>query len=280
LIYYASTFSNCRRWVKEDQVQLGEQVAAQREQPFFNNVLVGPREPESLRKRLSVGVHQQILQLLTHKSGFMNVEALTNAILRRMFVELDIYYHKRLRDGFGGTRPARELLRSELARLIRKHQGKSILIVAHSMGAIIAYDVLLHVTPEIPIDTLVTLGAPLGFPVITKKIRQELGRDPESDTPLPTPPSITRKWLNFADLDDVTCLNYNLRHLYAENGHGVRPFDQIVFNNYEYQGERNPHKNYGYLRTPEVAEALYHFLVLENAGWWQRLKWVFRRPVM
>ncbi|MDD5675525.1 MAG: hypothetical protein PHC61_15250 [Chitinivibrionales bacterium] len=58
----------------------------------------------------------------------------------------------------------------------------------------------------------------------------------------------------------------------------MRPFDQIVYNNYECNGIKNPHKAYGYLRTAEVTQAIYNFLILENASLWQRIKWVFKRP--
>jgi len=143
------------------------------------------------------------------------------------------------------------------------------------MGTIVAYDVLLKVIPEIPVHTFVTLGCPLGFPIIMRHIRLELGMDPCTTLGLPTPPNITHHWLNFSDLEDVTCLNYNLRNNYVENARGVRPFDQIVYNNYEYQGCANPHKIYGYLRTADVTVAVNTFLRIEGAGFWQRLKWAF-----
>ena len=247
-------------------------------EPYVPGEDFGPREPKSLREKLSDGLHGQILQLISGKHGFMNIDAVSDIILHRMFVELDTYYHKKLRDGFGGRSPARDLIRGELAGLIEKHRKRQILVLAHSMGAIIAYDVLLHVVPDIPIHTFITMGAPLGFPVILRQIRHELGLGRSDTVPLPTPPSIQHHWLNFSDLDDSTCLNYDLHNHYRENSNGVRPHDQIVFNNYAYKGHSNHHKGYGYLRTPQVTDALHQFLCLENAGMWQRLKWVFRKP--
>jgi hypothetical protein len=245
-------------------------------EPYVRGVRHGPRDPRAFGEKLRDGIHQQILHLVAGKRGFMNVDAVSDIILHRMFVELDIYYHQRLRDGSGRPCPAHELIREELAKLLRRHRHDTILLIAHSMGTIIAYDVLTHTAPHIPIHTFITLGSPLGFPVVMKKIRRESGWT--EDMPLPTPASIHTRWINFADLDDVTCLNYNLRNHYAENRHGVRPFDQIVFNTYEHRGVANPHKAYGYLRTAEVTNALHHFLALENAGVWQRVRWVFSRP--
>ncbi|MBD3394916.1 MAG: hypothetical protein GF418_04740 [Chitinivibrionales bacterium] len=250
-------------------------------EPYIEGEMFGPRDPRAFRKQISNSVHQQLLELVAGKSGFMNIDAVSNMILRRMFVELDTYYHKKLRDEHGRMVPARELIREELARLLRAYRAHTIMVLAHSMGCIVAYDVMLHVVPDIPVHTLVTMGCPLGFPVILRKITQELNlgaTDP--GTKLPTPPGLMRRWLNFSDLDDVTCLNYNLRNHYAENSHGVRPFDQIVYNNYEHDGVANPHKSYGYLRCAELTQAFNTFLCIENATLWQRVKWIFSRPKM
>jgi hypothetical protein len=247
-------------------------------EPYVPASQVGPKEPHTFRQRLKESMHQQIMQLVAGKSGFMNIDAVSNIILHRMFFELDIYYNNDLRDATGCMRPAKELIRNELAELILKHKNKRICILAHSMGAIIAYDVLVHAVPQVPVHTLITFGAPLGFPVIIKRIKQELGMDPDDEAMLPTPESLQHKWLNFSDLDDETCLNYNLRNNYKENRKGVRPFDQLTYNTYEYDGCKNPHKVYGYLRTAEVTRAMHDFLVLENAGLWQRVKWVFHKP--
>lgn len=249
-------------------------------EPYVSGETFGPRDPKSLRSNISGDIHNQVLQLIAGNAGFMNVNVLSDIILRRMFVELDIYYHRKLRDPRGRMRPARELIREELARLIRTHRKRNILLLAHSMGAIIAYDVLLHVVPEIPVHTMVTFGAPLGFPVVMKKIKLELGLETDDSVPLPTPDSLQRRWLNLSDLDDSTCLNYNLRNHYRENRHGVRPFDQIVYNNYECEGCTNPHKSYGYLRTAELTRVLHAFLTLENASVWERIKWVFTKVTL
>ncbi len=246
-------------------------------EPYVPGAQFGPRERDAFRRELRGVLRREIVEIIAGKSGFCNINAVSNAILHRMFVELDAYYHHSLRDECGRMRPAKELFRAELTRLLVKNRKKRILLLAHSMGAILAYDTLMHEVTDVPVHTLITFGAPLGFPVIMKKVRQEL--EIEEGLPLPTPAAITHKWLNLSDLDDVTCLNYNLRNHYDENGAGVRPFDQVVYNNYECKGAKNPHKAYGYLRTPEMSRAVYHFLALENAGIWQRIKWVFARPV-
>jgi hypothetical protein len=128
------------------------------------------------------------------------------------------------------------------------------------MGTIISYDTLLHVVPQIKIDTFITLGSPLGLPIITKKILMELGWQITPHSKPPVPNNIKKCWLNFSDLNDKIAANYNLADDYKPNRHKILPTDFIVHNNYVYHGQKNPHKVYGYLRTPQMAEAMYNFL--------------------
>lgn len=247
-------------------------------EPYVTGTYFGPRAPRSFRKSLESDIHRQLLQLIAGDSGFMNIEGISNRILHRMFIELDTYYYGTLPDASGNMRPARELIRNELQRLLLRYRGRNICLLAHSMGSIIAYDVLLHCQPAIPVHTLITFGAPLGFPVIRKHIQREMGLGDNENVTLPTPDTISRRWLNFSDIDDVTCLDYNLRNHYRKNSSGVRPYDRIVYNNYIYNGASNPHKAYGYLRTLDITQALNTFLVLENAGFAERLGWLFKPP--
>ena len=59
---------------------------------------------------------------------------------------------------------------SQLANALKKHRRKKILLIGHSMGSIIAYDVLTQYATMVPVDTFVTIGSPLGIPVIKSKI--------------------------------------------------------------------------------------------------------------
>jgi hypothetical protein len=220
----------------------------------------GPRDPGPFWNRMWCEVKRQFLLETAGRFGLSRRYLISNIILRTMFKELDIYYHKSLKDGEGDDCPARDLIRGELAARLRHYRDRDIMLVAHSMGCIIVYDVLTHTVPDIPVHTLVTMGAPLGFPLVVRKIRaeQEVSYGPENR--LHTPECITRHWYNFSDVEDVTALNYNLRSIYLENRHGVRPFDNIVYNNYESKGRLNPHKSYGYLRTADVTRAVEEFL--------------------
>ena len=75
-----------------------------------------------------------------------------------------------------------------------------------------------------------------------------------------TPENVLRSWSNFSDLHDNVAMNYNLNDDFEGNSHQVRAADYVIFNDYECHANRNPHKSYGYLRAPELAEAINSFL--------------------
>ena len=152
---------------------------------------------------------------------------------------------------------ARETIREKLAETLRKHKNDEILLIGHSMGSIIAYDVLTKSVPEVMVDTFVTCGSPLGIPVIMSKIRAE--QQDENKT-LYVPENIKRRWYNLSDLGDRVAINYNLADDFHKNSKGISIIDKQVHNTYEYKGHKNPHKSYGYLRTPEMSEIIYAFL--------------------
>ena len=130
------------------------------------------------------------------------------------------------------------------------------------MGSIIAYDVLSQAQPDIKIDTLVTIGSPLGLPIIINKIKSEQHIKFSKLHKLCTPESVRSHWYNLSDLRDKVAINYNLKDDYSENSKGVRPVDKMVHNNYKIYGDENPHKSYGYLRAPEMAEIIDEFLTV------------------
>ena len=125
------------------------------------------------------------------------------------------------------------------------------MILSHSMGTIIAYDVLRAIGkdhPRLVVDNFVTLGSPLGLPHVKYKIAQE--------NPLVRTPSIVRKWLNFADRRDPVAVDTHLAGDYQPNDSGVIVEDDLVSN--DWGGIH--HKSYGYLRTPEVSNVIKNFI--------------------
>jgi hypothetical protein len=190
----------------------------------------------------------------------INFSKITDKIIHRYFKDLDSYYKDKFTDEQGREIYTHDRIRKRLVKVLKKHRQKEILLIAHSMGSILTYDVLTEITPDIEIDTLVTMGSPLGIPIVISRISAEQSHDNEKRTRLRAPENVKRKWYNMSDLDDRIAFNYNLSDDYDENIHHVTPKDFIVKNNYRYKDTINPHSSHGYLRTPEMAEIIDDFL--------------------
>ncbi len=214
----------------------------------------------TISKRVLDYLERQLYKIFLKEDMSIEYAAVTDLVIRRYFKDLDIYYSKRCRDRKNTMCRARDVIRGNLARVLRKYRRKDILLIAHSMGSIVAYDVLTQSVPDIRIHTLITMGSPLGLPVVMLKILSEQRKKPQKHLTAQTPENIVGTWYNFADPQDKVATVYNLSEDYKENSRHVRPIDIIVHSDYEYEGERNPHSVYGYLRTQEMARVIYNFL--------------------
>jgi pimeloyl-ACP methyl ester carboxylesterase len=204
---------------------------------------------------------------MLNKDFSINFSRISDLIIRHFFKDLDKYY------AFDAT--VRQAIRKRLFNLILQHRHDKILIIGHSMGSIIAYDVLSQLPPNTAIDTLVTIGSPLGIPVIKGKMMAERRLTNPNIKEVVTPDSIRKRWFNLADIEDKVALDYDLADDFLPNKRGVYPAYEIVVNDYYKQDKRNPHKVYGYLRTPQLAQILYDFITEKRAGMmvWLLKKW-------
>jgi hypothetical protein len=232
-----------------------------------------------IKKKIMDRIEDGLDNLFFREDGFIRLEAVADYIIRNLFSDLDVYYHRHCAAERFRTIPAKETLRRELARIIRRHRRKDIMIIAHSMGTIIAYDVLSHEIPKIEIDTLVTIGSPLGLPAIRKKIFEERGMTFDSKTRAPAPESIARKWYNIADLNDRVAFNYSLADDFSPNSHGVGPEDSVIKNDYAYKGKKDYHSAFGYLRSPQAADVIYEFVRGEKPGVLERIAALLKKIV-
>ena len=177
----------------------------------------------------------------TVKKNF-GMDAVADVVLKLKLKDLSAYYE---------NKEICTLLRNKLKNEILANQNERIMILSHSMGSIIAYDVLRAMGREHPrliIDHFVTLGSPLGMPHVKYKIAQE--------NSLLRTPSIVKKWTNFADKRDPVALDTHLAGDYEKNDSGVHVHDDLVAN--DWRGIH--HKSYGYLRTPEVSKVIKNFI--------------------
>ncbi len=223
-----------------------------------------PIETHSTRKNIVDFIGKQLNRIFLNKDLSLNYSYITDAIVRKYFKDLDIYYKQNCTIENEKLCRVKDLIRMRLINMLEKYKTDKIMLVSHSMGSIIAFDVLNYQAPNIPIDTFVTAGSPLGFPVVMSKIAAEQKQMFPHEVSMLTPQSITKNWYNFSDILDKVALNYKLADDFKINKNGVFPIDFLVVNNYEINGKRNPHKSYGYLRTPEFAKVLFEFAYQEN----------------
>lgn len=216
--------------------------------------------PNKLKSKVLRLLERQMDKILLNKDMSINFSAITDLIIRRYFKDLDVYFSQHAIGTRNAERLAKDVIREQLIKILRKHRRKEILLIAHSMGSIIAYDVLTLKGTNLRINTLVTIGSPLGLPVIISKIYYEQHQQYSKKVRICTPETVEKHWYNFSDPDDKVALDPTLNDDYQENNFHVRAVDVVVQNNYEKNGHRNPHNAFGYLRTPELAEVLHVFL--------------------
>ena len=236
---------------KEDPYYIGEK--------YTPGLIDLEPEDNSLRQKVLDFLEAQLDKLILNDDLTINYSSITDAIIRRYFNDLEVYYSQELPDENNQPCNARSMIRKRLVQVIEKYKGDDIMIIGHSMGSIIAYDVLTFLLSDINIHTFVTIGSPLGFPVVQGKIASEWHSKRLVPPQLKTPPRVKNHWYNFADLKDKVALIYQLKNNYKANGHGVMPEDFVVNNDYQINDEPNHHKSFGYLRTMESAEVLYKF---------------------
>ncbi|HGY57224.1 MAG TPA: alpha/beta hydrolase [Caldithrix abyssi] len=160
----------------------------------------------------------------------------------------------------------RKAIQNRLLKLLKKHRHDDILLIAHSMGSIIAYDVLTTSEFKLRIHTFVTIGSPLGLPLIMERIAKEHKFNLDDKHRLRVPETVGCCWYNLADLRDNVTINYTLADDFAPNSKGVKIVDVTVKNEYEINGQKNPHKAYGYLQTEQMAEIVSNFLRPESGN--------------
>ncbi len=159
---------------------------------------------------------------------------------------------------------ARKVLQDELRNVLLPLKGNRVMLIAHSMGSIIAYDVLRDIGQEDPsfeVAQFVTIGSPLDLPHVKAKIIELRTYDRKKSERVRTPTIVTESWTNYADRRDKVALDSHLRDDFGPNKRGISVTDDLVDNSYlSPGGEPNYHKSYGYLRTPELSKQIEEFL--------------------
>jgi hypothetical protein len=217
---------------------------------------------DSFLNKVRAGVFDLIGDAADALKEHAGMDAFADFLIGRLLKDLDFYYDNRdIQDRSGRLGATKKVLRQELLDCLMPLKSESIMLIAHSMGSIIAYDTLRDIgrsDPGFELSHFVTIGSPLGLPHVKAKIIKERNYDER----VRTPSVVKKSWMNFADKKDPVAADVFLKGDYAANDTGVEVEDDLVANDYIAPGKKkhNHHKSYGYLRTPEMSAHLAKFL--------------------
>jgi hypothetical protein len=184
---------------------------------------------------------------------------LTLWFARRMFPDLSGYFRSRKL-----ASEVRHRLQGPLATALRA--GDEIALVTHSMGCVVAYDVLWKLSHmreyEDVHDARVELWLTLGSPLADPAVRSGLYDADEPDDG--RYPSIVLDWVNIAAHDDYVCARRSVARAFA----AMRELGRVrsisdrprIYGFWTGRNGSNPHKLYGYLNHPRVAAELVHWI--------------------
>jgi hypothetical protein len=217
----------------------------------------------SIMDRVRAGMFDVVGDTADFLKVRFGVDSFADFLIGRLLKDLDFYYDEKRQivDRNSSQGLAKTILRQELLDCLVPLKGKSIMLIAHSMGSIIAYDALRDLGRRdagFQVSHLVTIGSPLGLPHVKAKIIKERTYDHS----VRTPSVVSQSWLNLADRKDPVAADIQLKGDYLGNAAKVEVRDDIVSNDYVGPAESKPnhHKSYGYLRTPEISEHIAAFL--------------------
>lgn len=227
-----------------------EQRDIEQDRPGIERLLAQPaapiadmREADSLQRRLYRAWH-----LLGDSFPWLT-DLMAGSNLRVTLADVRQYLDDV--DGLGNR--VRDLLLQELRP---ERSGKdSILLIGHSLGSVIAYDSLWHLSRRLrsdkPIDLFMTLGSPLA----TRFIRKSLAGAGQDG--VDCYPGNIRRWVNVAARGERVALHRRVQPFFREmlDLGLVESIEDVpdIYNHFHGADGLNTHKSYGYLNHPVVA---------------------------
>ncbi len=143
--------------------------------------------------------------------------------------------------------------------------GQPVLLIAHSMGSVIAWDSLWQMShndrDHVHIDTLLTMGSPLGQRFVQRRLH---GFHEEGAERYPL--GIDR-WVNLASVGDLTAVDPELADDFGamvDRGLVSTIEDRELHNYFRLDGVLNVHAEYGYLANSVTAGIV--------ADWWTSVR--------
>ena len=142
---------------------------------------------------------------------------------------------------------------------------RPILLIAHSMGSVIAWDSLWQMAHDdsdpVSIDLLLTMGSPLGQRFIQKRLQGHCEEDERRY------PGGIRRWINLSAVGDLTAIDPELADDFetmTRRGLVDSIDDRNMHNYFRLNGILNVHAEYGYIANDVTA--------LTVIDWWRSVR--------
>jgi hypothetical protein len=160
--------------------------------------------------------------------------------------------------------------------------SKRVVVIAHSMGTFVSYDVFWRFSHRAEphyrryrkacVDLFITMGSPLGDPtlrsfMLTDRWKEAVRSQDKTERVRYYPTNVAR-WLNFSAFGDIVCHDATLEddfftdmreHVGGYEGGALRDYVKLYNPYRNSQGHPNPHKSYGYLIQPKLSQRLIEF---------------------
>ncbi|QNP69029.1 serine peptidase [Streptomyces roseirectus] len=147
--------------------------------------------------------------------------------------------------------PHRLAARDEVAARIAQEQPR--IVIAHSLGSVVAYEAL-HAHPELRPELFLTLGSPLALP---RAVFHRLSPTPAGPGPNPQgqrPPGVSR-WINIADPGDPVAIPPHLARYFK----GITKDHTAAIARYDFHQAKN------YLRSAATAATINPYLTTRGS---------------
>ncbi|NCC53638.1 MAG: hypothetical protein EOM20_20850 [Spartobacteria bacterium] len=226
---------------------------------------------EELKRRSRVAFTRQAYRCLPNRRSWMelladSVGAMANVLrvgqplIEAFAPDMDQYWNPD--EEFGEYVRGRMI--APLKRAMRREGD--ILVIAHSLGALVAYDTFWkfsHTAEYMPryaerkVHTWLTLGSPLGDETVKRNLRGARASGPRKY------PHNVRRWVNVSAEDDYVSHDGNVRNDYRGmlTCKCIESIKDIpIYNLAVRQGMANPHNSEGYLIHPKVTAVVAAFL--------------------
>ncbi|ALV32227.1 hypothetical protein [Streptomyces sp. CdTB01] len=115
----------------------------------------------------------------------------------------DILVYLKERGTAAAPGPIVQAVSADLAAAAKARTGDDpLVVVAHSMGGNIMYDILTHFCPDLSVDVLVTVGSQVGYFEELKLFHVSDEQVPSAQVPKVVLPERIGRWVNVVDLND------------------------------------------------------------------------------